>query len=51
MYCRLATTESPLSAAWSFTYFKKLASKSYEDNTTVLGTVRSVRLRGGGRAG
>ncbi len=45
-----SATTTPLSAAWSFTYFKKLASKSYEDNTVTLGTVRSVRIPAPARA-
>eukprot|EP00962_Isochrysis_galbana_P034503 scaffold11693_cov115-Isochrysis_galbana.AAC.7 len=28
---------------WSFSYFKKVANKSYEDNTFALGTVQTVR--------
>ena len=36
------TDTHALQASWAFTYFKKNANKSYEDNTTTLGTVRSA---------
>ena len=34
----MASLQSP----WVFTYFKKAPNKSYEDNTSTLGTVRTV---------
>merc|ERR1719231_648919 len=34
--------QHPLQYAWSFTYFKKVANKSYEDSTFTLGTTRTV---------
>ena len=36
------TDTHALQASWAFTYFKKNQNKSYEDNTTTLGTVRSA---------
>ena len=33
----------PLQFPWTFSYFKKVANKSYEDNTFTLGTTASVR--------
>ena len=32
----------PLQFPWTFTYFKKIANKSYEENTYTLGTTSSV---------
>ena len=32
-----------LAFPWHFTYFKKVASKSYEENTYTLGTTTTVR--------
>jgi len=32
----------PLSYPWTFTYFKKVANKSYEENTYTLGTTSTV---------
>jgi len=37
----------PLQFPWTFSYFKKVANKSYEDNTFTLGTTASVGIFGG----
>mmetsp|Transcript_72833 Transcript_72833/g.161836 ORF Transcript_72833/g.161836 Transcript_72833/m.161836 type:complete len:190 (-) Transcript_72833:342-911(-) len=34
--------EHPTQHAWTFTYFKKVANKSYEDSTFTMGTARTV---------
>ena len=34
--------EATLAYPWTFTYFKKVANKSYEDNTYTLGTTHTV---------
>ena len=34
--------EHPLTYPWTFTYFKKVANKSYEENTYTLGTTATV---------
>ena len=38
----MATEEHSLSYPWTFTYFKKVAIKSYEENTYTLGTTSTV---------
>eukprot|EP00966_Prymnesium_polylepis_P281139 6495533-Prymnesium_polylepis.1 len=38
--------EHPLQYEWNFTYFKKVANKSYEDSTFTLGTTRTVHTPG-----
>ena len=38
----LDPTHHPLQFPWTFTYFKKVANKSYEENTYTLGTTASV---------
>ena len=42
--CPMATTMDvhPLAYPWTFTYFKKVANKSYEENTFTLGTTETV---------
>jgi hypothetical protein len=42
--CPMATTMvvHPLAYPWTFTYFKKVANKSYEENTFTLGTTETV---------
>ena len=42
MISSIEPEEHALQASWAFTYFKKNQNKSYEDNTTTLGTVRSA---------
>ena len=37
----------PLQFPWTFTYFKKMANKGYEENTSTLGTTKTVRARQG----
>jgi hypothetical protein len=36
-------TTHQLQYPWTFTYFKKVAAKSYEENTYTLGTTSTVR--------
>jgi hypothetical protein len=38
----METEGHPLAFPWAFTYFKKVANKSYEENTYNLGTCQSV---------
>ena len=39
-----------LAYPWTFTYFKKVANKSYEENTYTLGTTSTVRPAAAARA-
>jgi hypothetical protein len=36
------TEGHPLAYPWTFSYFKKVANKSYEENTFTLGQVETV---------
>lgn len=41
--------DHPLQYPWTFTYFKKVANRGYEDSTFNMGTVKTVRRRRDGQ--